>query len=92
MKKRRKLAYWLGALGVAITVAVFIHLEATDYTPLSQTALVPTLMLCPAAILSAGFLDGEPHSSTAALSCHCGDKWSAVWRSWLRYWQIYLEI
>jgi hypothetical protein len=68
MSKRRKLAYGLALLGMAITLAIFAFLEITDYTPMQPTMLTATLILCPPAVFSAGFLDIEPHSVESAMA------------------------
>jgi hypothetical protein len=62
MSPRKRLAYKLAVVGFGIAAALFAYLEATDYTPFRPIMIVSTLILCPASVLSAGFLDIQPHS------------------------------
>jgi hypothetical protein len=65
MSPRKRLAYKLAVVGFGIAAALFAYLETTDYTPFPPAMITVSLILCPAAALSAGFLDIQPHSAEA---------------------------
>lgn len=67
MSRTQKLAYGLAAVGVGIALSIFTYLEITNYTPFRPIMIAGTLILCPASVLAAGFLDIEPHSVEAVL-------------------------
>lgn len=68
MSQGKRFAYKLAVVGFVVTAALFTYLEATDYRPLEPLMVTVSLILCPASVLSAGFLDIGPHSVEAVLA------------------------
>ena len=68
MTPGKRLAYRLALVGFAFSVILFAYLEMTDYRPFGPALIAASFVLCPASVLSAGFLDVEPHSPLAILA------------------------
>ena len=68
MAPARRLAYRLALVGFVFAAILFAYLEMTDYRPFEPALITVSFVLCPASVLSVGFLDIEPHSPLAILA------------------------
>ena len=67
MDKKRRFTITFALIGFLVAAGLFARLEVTNYKPFQTKAAVVAIVLCPASLLSASFLDIEPHSAEALI-------------------------